>query len=116
MVWVAHRALSCRSFDFVRRWRTSLRMTLFWPMRSVGTAYPAFGHKTIADPGFGLDVLAPGQAVELLAKLADEDAQVLGLVGRLSAPHRGQQRAMGHYLAGIARQVQQQIKFLGGEV
>ena len=84
--------------------------------RSFFVARPAFGDEPVADPWLGLDVLAAGFAFELLAQLAHEDAQILRLMRRLRAPHRGEQRAMRHHLAGVAGQVQQQIEFLGSQV
>ena len=48
---------------------------------SIFVPAPAFGDKAVADPGFGLDVLFSGFGFELFAQLADEDAQVLRLVG-----------------------------------
>src|ERR1039458_7399488 len=79
-------------------------------------AAPALGDEAVADPGFGLDVLFAGFGLELLAQLADKDAQILRLVGRLRSPNRGEQRAMGHDLSRVAGQVEEQVEFLGGEV
>ena len=79
-------------------------------------AGPAFGDEAVADPGLGLDVLLAGLGFELLAQLADEDAEILRLVGRLRAPDGGEQGAVGDHLAGVAGQVREQIEFLGREM
>jgi len=50
---------------------------------------------------------------ELFAQLADEDAQVLRLMGRLRSPDGGEQGAMGHDLAGVTRKVDEQFELLG---
>src|SRR5271156_3713761 len=77
---------------------------------------PALGDKSVNHPRLGLDVLAARFALELLAQLTHEDPQVLGLMRGLRTPDYRQQRAMGHHLAGIASQVQQQIEFLRREM
>ncbi len=79
-------------------------------------AVTTFRNEAIADPRFGLDVLLPVSAFELLAQLADKHAQILRLMSRLRSPHSCEQRAMGNDLAGIARKVQQQFKFLWRQV
>ncbi len=76
----------------------------------------ALGDEAIANPRLGLDVLLAGFGFELLAQLADKDAKVLWLVRRLRSPDRGQQGAMRNHLAGMSRQVKQQIEFLGRQV
>ena len=58
----------------------------------------------------------PDSDSSFLRQLAYEDAEVFGLVGRLRAPHRGEQGAVGDHLAGMAGQVRKQIEFLGREV
>ncbi len=76
-------------------------------------AAPALRDESVTHPGLRLDVLPSRFALELLAQLAYEDAKVLGLMRRLRAPDRCQQDAMRHHFAGVASQVQQQLKFLG---
>ena len=53
----------------------------------------AFGDETVADPGLGLDVLLAGFGFEFFAQLADKDAQIFGLVGRLCSPDTAVSRA-----------------------
>ncbi len=53
---------------------------------------------------------------KLFAKLTDKHAQILWLVGRLRSPHRSEQRSMRNHLAGMAREVKQQFKFLRRQV
>ncbi len=79
-------------------------------------AVEAFGNEAVADPGLGLNELLAGFGLELLAKLADKDAEILRLVCRLRAPDGGEQGAMRHDLAGVAREVEQKIEFLGRQV
>lgn len=76
----------------------------------------AFRVETVADPRLGLDVLFTRFALKFFAQLPDKDAQILRLVGRLRTPHRGQQRTVRHHPACVAREVQQQVEFLGRKV
>ena len=75
-------------------------------------AAPSLGDKAIADPRLSLDVLLAGLGLKLLSQLADKDAQILRLVGRLRSPYSGKQGAVGHHLSRVAGQVKQQIEFL----
>ena len=61
-------------------------------------------------------ILLAGFGFEFLAKLADKDAEILGLVGRLRSPDGGEQGAMRYHFARMARQVEQKLKFLGRQV
>jgi len=84
--------------------------------RWIGLFRYAFGKEAITDPGLGLDVLLLRTVLQFFAQLADEDTEIFGLLGRLGAPDRGQQCAMSKDLARIAREQQQEIEFLGGEM
>jgi hypothetical protein len=75
-----------------------------------------FRNETIADPWLCLYVLLAGFSLELLAELSDEDAEILRLVGGLRTPDRCEQGAVGNHLPGMAREMEEQVKFLGGEV
>ena len=76
----------------------------------------AVGDEAVAYPGFGLDVLAAGFGFELFAELADEDAQILGLMRGLGTPYGGEQGAVGDDLAGVTREMKQEFKLFGREV
>ena len=77
---------------------------------------PALGDEAVAYPGFCLDVLSSGFRFELFAQLSYEYAQILGLVRGLRSPDGGEQYAVGHDLACIARQIEQQVELLGRKV
>lgn len=79
-------------------------------------AEPTFRNKAVTHPGFCLNVLAAGFVFELFAKLSDEDAEVFGLIGRLSTPNRGEESAVGHDFAGIPREMHKELEFFGSEV
>jgi hypothetical protein len=54
------------------------------------TLYSTTWIKSVAHPGFGQDVAGlGGVGFDLFAQLADEDAQVFGLFGVITAPNRG---------------------------
>ena len=53
---------------------------------------------------------------ELAAKLTDKDAQILRLMRRLGSPYGRQQGAMGEGLAGMPRQVEEQLELRGRQV
>ncbi len=76
----------------------------------------AFGQETVANPGFGLDVFPVGIALEFFAQLANEDAEILGLLCGLSAPDGGEQGAVGEDFAGVAGEEKKQVEFLGCEM
>ena len=61
------------------------------------------GKKTVADPRLSSDVLRLRRVFfKLLAKLADEDAEVFGLLGKIAAPNSCQDRAMRDHAAAVA--------------
>ena len=76
----------------------------------------ALGDKAVANPWLGLDILLAGFGFEFLTKLANKDAEILGLVGRLRSPDSGKQGAMSDHFARMARQVKKKLKFLGRQV
>ena len=76
----------------------------------------AFGHEAITDPGFGLDVFLLRGALQFFAQLPDKDAEIFRLLRRLRSPDRREQSTMGEHFAGVAREEQQQIEFLGRQV
>ena len=51
---------------------------------------PTFRDEAVTDPGLSLYVLLAGLGFEFFAQLADEDAQIFGLVGRLRSPNRSE--------------------------
>ena len=73
----------------------------------------AFGNKAIADPGLGLNVLLAGIGFEFLAQLADKNAEILRLMGRLCAPDGGEEGSMGYDLAGVTGKVKSSSNSLG---
>src|ERR1044072_2934935 len=74
------------------------------------------GVEAVADPGFGEDVARAGRVgFDLLAQLADEDAQVFGLLDALAAPDRREQRAVRENLAGVVQEVDEQLEILRRE-
>ncbi len=79
-------------------------------------AGPAFGDETIADPRFGLYVLAAGFVFQFFAELSDEDAEVFGLMRGLSAPDGSEQGAVRHDLARMPGEVEHQVELFGREV
>src|SRR5579859_5587308 len=79
------------------------RSTLLW-IRAEAIPDPWFRHQVRLGPD-----------LDLLAELADEDAQVLGLADTVNAPHRREQRTMGQHTSGMFRHVEQKLKLLGGE-
>src|SRR5262249_30097447 len=72
--------------------------------------------EAVANPGICQDVSRLVVRLELVAQLIDEDAEILRLMDALSAPHGVQERAVSEHLVGMARHVDQQIKFFGREV
>ena len=73
----------------------------------------AQGEKPVADPRLGADVFGLRRIFfDLFAELADKNAQVFGLLGKIAAPDRGQDRAVGDDLAAIAEEKDKQVKFL----
>src|SRR5579872_2256848 len=73
--------------------------------------------EAISDPGFGKEIFRRGVlGLDLLTQLADEDAQVFRLLGAVRSPDGSQERAMGYDFAGPAREIHEEIKFLGREM
>jgi len=71
-----------RSRHLERRERVDLGLFVeAQPGRIIPRCRSSLRDEAIADPGFGLDVLLAGLDFEFLAQLADEDAQVFGLMG-----------------------------------
>jgi hypothetical protein len=73
-------------------------------------------NKAIANPGLSLNVLLSSFSFELLAKLSDEDPEILGLVCGLSPPDGCKEGTVGNHFAGMAREVEQEVELLGGKV
>jgi hypothetical protein len=68
--------------------------------------------QTIADPGFGQDMArAIGIRFQLLAKLADVDAEILDIAS--ASPDFPHDHPMGEHLAGVEYQQPQNVVFLG---
>ena len=74
------------------------------------------GDEAVADPGFVADVLGLGAGFDLFAELGDEDAEVLGLVFAGGSPDSLEEVFVGEDAAGVAREEDEEIEFLGGEV
>src|SRR5208337_690902 len=73
--------------------------------------------EAVTYPRLGDDVTRRGRfRLQLLAELADEDPQVFHLFGTLPAPDGSEQGAVRRHFAGMARQIGQQIEFLGSKV
>src|SRR5437763_11082068 len=73
----------------------------------------AFGVEAITDPRLCQNVLRFGRIrFDFLAQLADEDAQVFGLLDVVAAPDAREQRAMREHLAVLPDEMHEQIKFL----
>ena len=69
--------------------------------------------KAVADPRLGENVVRVRRIkLNFLAELADEDAQVLGLLDVVTTPDSPQQNAMREHFPGMADQVYQQVVFL----
>src|SRR4051812_49025050 len=70
------------------------------------------GRDPIADAGFGEDDLRVFRVgLDLLANLADIDAQILGIAHVRGTPHGLKDLAMGHDLASVAREEREQLEF-----
>src|SRR5215216_441154 len=75
------------------------------------------GVEAVADPRLGEDVTwRGGLRLDLLAQLADEDAEVFGLFHRLSTPDGGEQGVVCQHLAGVAEEIGNQVILLWREV
>src|SRR5208337_363320 len=75
------------------------------------------GFEAVTYPRLGDDVTRRRRfRLQLLAELADKHPQVLHLFGALTAPDRSQQGSVRRHLTGAARQIGEQIKFLGSKV
>ena len=73
----------------------------------------AFRLEAISDPGFGEDIGRRSRVgLDLLTQLADEDPEVFGLFGTVSAPDMGEEFTVRHYFMRIARKVREEIEFL----
>jgi hypothetical protein len=71
----------------------------------------------VADAGFGADAGGPGGVFfELVAQVGDVDAQVVGGVAGIWAPHTVQDLAVGQDLSGVGHEQAQQGVLDGGEV
>src|SRR2546421_1061159 len=82
------------------------------PSLTVGLPIRLFRIEAIANPGVGEKVAWCGRVgFDLLSQLTDEDPQVFGLPGVISAPDRAEQRAMSQNFSGIANEVNHQVKF-----
>src|SRR5205085_6776826 len=69
--------------------------------------------EAITDPRFGENVARRGRVgLDLFAELADEDAQVLGLLNVIPAPDGGKQSAMRQHSPCVANEVSEQLEFL----
>src|SRR5271169_6956756 len=74
------------------------------------------GFEPIAHPRLGDDIpLRRGVWLQLLAQLAHEHAEILHLLGALTAPDCAEQSAVVDDFAGTARQENQQIEFFRSE-
>ena len=56
-----------------------------------------------------------GIGLDLLSKVGDEDAQVIGLVAIVGSPYRLQQFPVGDRFAGVRDQVTQKVEFFGSQ-
>ena len=75
------------------------------------------GLEAVTDSGFGQKVFGLGRVIlELLAQVADIDAQVMAALDVGRAPDFAQQVALGQYLAGVAEQGGQQAVFDGRQM
>src|SRR5438093_400746 len=72
--------------------------------------------EAVADAGLGDESRPAGVVAQLLAQLADVDAQVLGLGAVLRAPYLLQDHAVGEDPAGPAGQQLEEPELLRGEV
>src|SRR5262245_17084753 len=69
--------------------------------------------KAVTDPRLGENVVRVRRIrLNFLAQLADEDAQVFGLLDVVTTPDGTQQDAMRQHFAGMAEQIHQQVVFL----
>src|SRR5208337_678449 len=67
----------------------------------------------VADPGLRLDDFGRGRiALDLGAQLADEDAQILRVLGMRRSPHGGENLAVGDDPTGVAEKDGEEIVFL----
>lgn len=59
--------------------------------------------KSISDPWFGANMFRLRRVLfDLFAELADEDAKVFGLFGKIAAPDRGENRSVRDDLVAVA--------------
>src|SRR5271157_2840888 len=90
-----------------------------WGWGAVGRGQPVLSRRfeAITYPRLGDDVARRRCfRLQLLAELANEDPQVFHLFGTLPTPDGCQQGSVRRHFAGMARQIGQQIKFLGSKV
>src|SRR5215469_5839614 len=89
--------------DFpLRGWMSAARNSIPTSGKNLGLARL----KAIADPGLGNDISHRGAVrSQFLAKLAYEYAEILDLLGTLSAPYRRQQGTMRDHFSRMAGQI-----------
>ncbi len=79
----------------------------------IGRAISVLVRHAVAHARLGAhDLRFGGVAFDLLPELADEDAQVVQVVGVGGAPDGGQQRAVGDDTAGVAGKEEQEVVLL----
>ena len=84
-------------------------------MKGLGRLYGPI--ETIADPGFGSDVLRVIRIrFDLLPKGLDESPKVVDLVAIVRTPYRLQQLPMRHSFVCMLRQIPKKVQFLGSQV
>src|SRR5262245_19735134 len=72
--------------------------------------------QTIADPGLGEQKRGAGRRfLDLLAKLVDENAQVIDLIAVVGPPHGLQELPVRQHLVRVGDEVPQQLEFLWRE-
>src|SRR5271166_3267936 len=79
------------------------RATLTSASRLEAVSYPRLGENIFRRAGFGL---------QLLAQLADEDAQIFVLLDTVASPNRVEDRTVGQHFARVLRHVHQHVEFL----
>src|SRR6188474_2584981 len=80
-------------------------------------AYLVTRLESVTDPGLGENVLwVGGIRLELLAQLADEDAQIFSLFSVIAAPDRAEQLVVGEHCTRVLNHEKEQFELFGCEV